>query len=643
MGSFAHKVLLFGLDCAIGPRWRRYAERGDLPVGQRLMADGVFAENCLAVLPTLTTTNWMSIATGAWPGTHGVTDFNLHKPGEDLTRCPQAFDSSDCTAELFWNAAARAGARTILVNYPTTYPPAVDKGVQLGGAGIELNESRIGLMAEERALTIAAEQLFSTEGEPLASPVTLTKETATVEMPFAYADCMARVDTPVSLYFTPVGGGSSAAGGSSARARVAFSAAGDPVAEIGVGEWSETFVRELVVGGERVEGAFKVKLLELEPERGRLRLYVTDICRLDGFDYPAGTLGDASSFRGLPVPGVGFDPFELGWIDLDTFVELIDMADQWLCDASLKLMKEQDWDIYCTHLHAIDWFYHVASRKLDPALTPDADERARYEAAELAVYRSMDDAIGRLLDVVKEPALSVVVSDHGAKPRTGFVPVETILADAGLLAYVEGTEQQETMYGYPIPGVDWPRTLAIPQRSCYVYVNLKGRDPQGVVEPDDYLAVREQAIDALLSYRDPENGLCPFSLVLRKEDARILGLYGDRVGDIVYAIREEFGDEHGQGLSTGEWASGSGSMRPLLVLAGPGIRRGEILERTVWLTDIVPTICYVAGLPVPRQAEGSVLYQALERPDGLAAEHRDLKQRYERLEQVVRGRRCTVR
>lgn len=244
-----------------------------------------------------------------------------------------------------------------------------------------------------------------------------------------------------------------------------------------MGEWSETFVRELVVGDERVEGAFKVKLLvkllEFDPERGRVRLYVTDICRRDGFDHPAGTLGDASSFRGLPVPGVGFDAYELGWIDLDTFVELIDMADQWLCDASIKLMKEQDWDIYCTHLHAIDWFYHVASHKLEPALTPDAAERARYEAAELAVYRSMDDAIGRMLDDVQEPALSVVVSDHGAKPRTGLVPVETILADAGLLAYVEGTEQQETMYGYPIPGVDWQHT-----RHPAAFL-LRLREPQG--------------------------------------------------------------------------------------------------------------------------------------------------------------------
>ena len=90
----------------------------------------------------------------------------------------------------------------------------------------------------------------------------------------------------------------------------------------------------------------------------------------------------------------------------------------------------------------------------------------------------------------------------------------------------------------------------MPQRSCWVYVNLQGRDPDGIVPPDQYAAVQDRIIDALLAYRDPATGLCPYSLVLRKQDARILGLHGDRIGDVVFAVREEFSDEHGQILGT---------------------------------------------------------------------------------------------
>ena len=56
-------------------------------------------------------------------------------------------------------------------------------------------------------------------------------------------------------------------------------------------------------------------------------------------------------------------------------------------------------------------------------------------------------------------------------------------------------------------------------------------------------------------------------------------------------------------------------MRGLLMMHGPGIKAGERLQRTVWLVDIVPTVCYLMGIPVPAQCEGAVVYQALEEPD----------------------------
>lgn len=75
----------------------------------------------------------------------------------------------------------------------------VEGGVQLGGAGIEPNELRIGLLAADCAVTVAMDQLSSTEGEPLENPVVMTKGSAALEMPFTVADCAAKVDTPVSL------------------------------------------------------------------------------------------------------------------------------------------------------------------------------------------------------------------------------------------------------------------------------------------------------------------------------------------------------------------------------------------------------------------------------------------------------------
>ena len=160
---------------------------------------------------------------------------------------------------------------------------------------------------------------------------------------------------------------------------------------------------------------------------------------------------------------------------------------------------------------------------------------------------------------------------------------------------------------------DLSRSKALPQRSLFVYVNLKGRDPDGIVEPEDYENVQQEIIDALVTYRDPETGQRPVALALSKKDARILGLYGDDVGDVVYAVYPWFGSQHGQILPTAEY--GMGSLKVLFTFTGPGIKKGVRIERNAWLTDMVPSICYLMNWPVPEHAEGAVLYQIFEDPN----------------------------
>ena len=100
-------------------------KQGVLPTFARLIKGGVWADHCLVPHPTITPPNWTTIVTGAWAGTHGITCFNVHKPGDPLTQVHQGFLAEDCHAEYIWNAAARAGKRTILINYPSTWPNSV--------------------------------------------------------------------------------------------------------------------------------------------------------------------------------------------------------------------------------------------------------------------------------------------------------------------------------------------------------------------------------------------------------------------------------------------------------------------------------------------------------------------------------------
>jgi predicted AlkP superfamily phosphohydrolase/phosphomutase len=253
--------------------------------------------------------------------------------------------------------------------------------------------------------------------------------------------------------------------------------------------------------------------------------------------------------------------------------------------------------------HCIDCANHHGLNLADPAANPDDRETGdRYLQFIESLYESLDRMLGAILDMVDDETVVLVVSDHGGLPGHLRVDTRQVLMDAGYM--VLGPEGE----------VDWSRSRAYIPNGLFINVNLEGREENGIVSQDDYEKTLDEIMAALHAYVDPRTGLHPYNLVLRKPDARYLGLYGDptnqKIGDIVYTLKEPFGGTHGEQLSTAEF--GICSNGSIFLMRGPGVKRGEVLDRTVWLTDIVPTICHLLDTPVPRDAQGAVLYQALE-------------------------------
>jgi hypothetical protein len=94
--------------------------------------------------------------------------------------------------------------------------------------------------------------------------------------------------------------------------------------------------------------------------------------------------------------------------------------------------------------------------------------------------------------------------------------------------------------------VDWSKTKAFPLEPCHahIFVNLKGRDPDGIVDPKDYRQTQEQIIEGLLAMRDPDTGERIVAVAIRKEDAGTLGVFQhqgyDRVGDVLFALKPAY-------------------------------------------------------------------------------------------------------
>lgn len=88
----------------------------------------------------------------------------------------------------------------------------------------------------------------------------------------------------------------------------------------------------------------------------------------------------------------------------------------------------------------------------------------------------------------------MVASDHGGTPsQYQSVDVNGVLEQAGLLTKKDGR-------------IDWSGIRAAYVGLIYMFVNLKGREPNGIVDPADYDRTRREIIDAFMVYRDPATG-----------------------------------------------------------------------------------------------------------------------------------------
>ena len=123
--------------------------------------------------------------------------------------------------------------------------------------------------------------------------------------------------------------------------------------------------------------------------------------------------------------------------------------------------------------------------------------------------------------------------------------------------------------------------------------------------------MEEQLINDLYNYRNEQNNRV-VSLVLRNKDAALLGLNGPETGDLIYFTNEGTNRNHGDSLST-TLGYADTSVSPIFVAAGPGFKANLKTERVIRQVDVAPTLAYAAGVRLPKQSDGSIVHQIIER------------------------------
>jgi predicted AlkP superfamily phosphohydrolase/phosphomutase len=330
--------------------------------------------------------------------------------------------------------------------------------------------------------------------------------------------------------------------------------------------------------------------------------------------------------------------------------ELVDIRKR----AAQYLMKRYEWDFFMVHFIATDWVQHFLWHCLDPTHPRHNEREAKlYGDAILEIYQCVDRALGELVAGLDRDTVLLVMSDHGFGPFHKYIYLNNWLLEKGLLSLKKGLA---TRFKYVLfragltpsalyqalarlklvrvafkaskkqrydllstfflssQDIDWRSTKAYSSGNIgQVFVNVKGREPHGIVDPgSEYEAVRDQIIALLADLEDPETGVPVIEHIYRREEI-YNGPYVDQMADILFLpvnleyIATGLSEFVSNAVIAPSFAySGTHRMEGVFALRGDGIKAGLEVEG-VRIIDMAPTLLHVMGLPVPRDMDGTVL------------------------------------
>jgi predicted AlkP superfamily phosphohydrolase/phosphomutase len=152
----------------------------------------------------------------------------------------------------------------------------------------------------------------------------------------------------------------------------------------------------------------------------------------------------------------------------------------------------------CCVFDASDRIQHMCFRYLDDNHPANrGKDTAKHKDALFEMYRKMDELVGETVRRVDDDTALFVMSDHGFKSFKRGVNLNTWLYKNGYLVFKPGR-----VPGEYLEGVDWPKTKAYAVGLGGIYVNIKGRERQGIVEASEVQALKDEIASRLLNITD---------------------------------------------------------------------------------------------------------------------------------------------
>ena len=512
-GGEPHRVIVLGIDGMDHALTREYMAKGILPNFSRLAEQGTFQALGTSV-PPLSPVAWSNFITGMDSGGHGIFDF-IHREAETMipylstTRTEDAGTSLKLgkyqfplsgggielmrRGEAFWEVLERHGVESTIIRMPANFPPTGKATRELSGMGTP------DVVGTYGTFSFYTSVLFAFSGQSISGGAVYEawEEKGVVEAelhgpPNPFLQEQRDVTTPFRVYIDP----------DRDIAKLQVGEEDDVLAErvLEVGEWSDWVpVSFELIPTQSLSGVARFYLRSVRPE---FELYVSPI----NFDpmAPALPISHPEDYAAELASATGLFYTQGMPEDVSALRERVLTREEFMAQARIagdEIRRQYD--------YVLDQFQgggsHMMWRVIDPEHpTYDPEVDGKFAGVIEELYRNADEVVGYTLDQMDEGTTLIVMSDHGFATLRRQFSINTWLKEAGYLA-VRNPDMPND------PGmfinVDWTRTRAYGVGLNGLYVNLRGREPYGIVDPGDRAALVAEIAEKITQVIDPATDL----------------------------------------------------------------------------------------------------------------------------------------
>lgn len=623
------KLIILGIDGMDPQLLDRFMAEGKMPNFSALTKQGSYRKLTTSI-PPQSPVAWSNLITGMNAGGHGIFDF-IHRDPKTLepyfstsrVQPPKhaihlgswTIPLGSGTAEqlrhgkAFWEVLDDYGVPNTVIRIPANFPPIDAKGRTLSGMGTPDLRGSYGTFSFYTDDPLAA--AGAVEGGQII-PVQVEDSQVTAKL-IGPDNTFRKGSPPATEPFT-----------------VSIDPL-EPVAKIEVqdkkfvlreGEWSDWVHVEfqLIPFFGNVKGICRFYLKQTHP---RFQLYVSPI-NIDPAN-PALPISTPRSYsRELAdeagefyTQGISEDTKALsaGVLDDKEYLEqsrTVLAEHRRIFDSEFPKFKK---GVFFFYFSSLDLNSHMLWRLIDPHHPEyDAARTAANGSALAEFYQQIDQVLGEVMARLDDHTTLLVLSDHGFAPYNRSFNLNTWLLDHGYITLKSNTADT----GEAFADVDWSHTRAYGLGLNGLYLNLRGREREGIVQPGaEADALLQKIKEELLALRDPQGNM---QAITRADKAGEVyqGQYSHDGPDLLVGYNrgyragwqtilgnfpaDEFED------NTNPW-SGDHCMDYTLV---PGVllSNRRIDAGAPALTDIAPTIFTVFGIPKPGGMMGDTVFSS---------------------------------